>query len=59
MSEGREGKVFYFTKKGAVNTEATLDIALACCEERGIQKIVVASSTGKTALNSSSYGRRV
>jgi hypothetical protein len=50
MSEGREGKVFYFTKKGAVNTEATLDIALACCEERGIQKIVVASSTGKTAL---------
>jgi len=50
MSKGIEGKVFYFEKKGAVNTDRTLDIALACCEEKGIRKIVVASSSGKTAL---------
>ena len=50
MAKGSEGKVFYFEKKGAVNTEGALEIALACCEEKGIRKIVVASSTGKTAL---------
>jgi hypothetical protein len=50
MSEGHESKVFYFAKKGAVNTEKTLDIALECCEKRKIKKIVVASSTGNTAL---------
>jgi hypothetical protein len=50
MSKGTEGKVFYFEKKGSVNTDRTLEIALACCEKKGIRKIVVASSTGKTAL---------
>jgi hypothetical protein len=50
MSKGSEAKVFYFDKKGSVNTDRTLEIALACCEEKGIRKIVVASSTGKTAL---------
>jgi hypothetical protein len=50
MSKGSGGKVLYFDKKGSVNTERALDIALACCEEKGIRKIVVASSTGKTAL---------
>ena len=50
MSKGVESRIFYFTEKGAVNTDKTLDIVLACCEERGIKKIVVASSTGKTAL---------
>ena len=50
MSKGTEGKVFYFEKKGSVNTDRTLEIALACCEEKGIGKIVVASSSGKTAL---------
>ncbi len=50
MSKGTEGKVFYFEKKGSVNTDRALEIALACCEEKGIRKIVVASSTGKTAL---------
>ena len=50
MSKGLEGKVFYFEKKGSVNTDRALEIALACCEEKGIRKIVVASSTGKTAL---------
>jgi hypothetical protein len=50
MSKGSEGKVLYFEKKGSMNTERALEIALACCEEKGIRKIVVASSTGKTAL---------
>jgi len=50
MSKGVEGKVFYFEKKGSVNTDRALEIALACCEEKGIRKIVVASSSGKTAL---------
>jgi uncharacterized protein len=50
MTKGTEAKVFYFEKKGSVNTDRTLEIALACCEEKGIRKIVVASSTGKTAL---------
>lgn len=50
MSQGREEKVFYFREKGPVNTDKTLDIALACCEKRKIGKIVVASSTGKTAM---------
>jgi hypothetical protein len=50
MSKGTEGKIFYFEKKGAVNTDRTLEIALSCCEQKGIRKIVVASSTGKTAL---------
>ena len=50
MSKGRESKIFYFAKKGAVNTDETLDITLAGCEELGIKKIVIASSTGKTAL---------
>jgi hypothetical protein len=50
MSKGTGGKVLYFEKKGTVNTDRTLEIALACCEDKGIQKVVVASSTGKTAL---------
>ena len=50
MSQGIEERVFYFEKRGAVNTEKTLEIALRGCEERHLGKIVVASSTGKTAL---------
>jgi hypothetical protein len=50
MSKGVEKKVFYFDKKGVVNTDKTLDIALSCCMTHKIKKIVVASSTGKTAL---------
>jgi hypothetical protein len=50
MSKGTEGNVLYFEKKGTVNTDRTLEIALACCEEKGIKKVVVASSSGKTAL---------
>ena len=50
MASGQESKIFYFDSKGPVNTDKTLDIALECCKERKIQKIVVASSTGETAL---------
>jgi hypothetical protein len=50
VSTGTEKKVFYFDKKGPENTDKTLDIALAACEEREIKKIIVASSTGNTAL---------
>lgn len=50
MTSGQESKIFYFDSKGPVNTDKTLDIALECCRERKIQKIVVASSTGETAL---------
>lgn len=51
MSKGIEKKIFYFNKKGPVNTAKTLEIALTCCNEQDIKKIVVASSTGETALN--------
>jgi uncharacterized protein len=51
MGKGTEGKIFYFDQKGAVNTDKALDIALGCCAERKVQRIVVASSSGKTALS--------
>jgi hypothetical protein len=50
MSKGKEERIFYFDRKGPVNTNKTLEIAIACCNERGIKKIVIASSTGETAL---------
>ena len=50
MSTGVEKTVYYFEKKGPINTDRTLEIALACCEERRINRIVVASSRGDTAL---------
>jgi hypothetical protein len=50
MSKGKEERIFYFDKKGPVNTNKTLEIAIACCNERGIKKIVLASSTGETAI---------
>ena len=50
MTSGQESKIFYFDSKGPVNTDKTLDIALECCRERKIQKTVIASSTGETAL---------
>ena len=50
MSKGKERTIFYFDEKGPVNTEKTLSIALAHAKEAGIKTIVVASSTGETAL---------
>ena len=50
MTSGQESSIFYFDSKGPVNTDKTLDISLECCRERQIQNIIVASSTGETAL---------
>jgi uncharacterized protein len=50
MSKITEEKIYYFQKKGPTNTSNTLDIALDSCKEKGIKRIVVASSTGETAL---------
>lgn len=50
MSNGIERTAFYFYEKGPVNTEKTLEIALNCSKERNIRKIVIASSSGETAL---------
>jgi hypothetical protein len=50
MAQGVERPTFYFRKKGPTNTDKTLEIALSFCNDQGIGKIVVASSTGETAL---------
>jgi len=50
MSKGVEHTIFYFDEKGPVNTEKTLEIALAHAKEANIRTIVIASSTGETAL---------
>ncbi|MFO7984920.1 MAG: pyruvate kinase alpha/beta domain-containing protein [Desulfatiglandaceae bacterium] len=50
MSKGKEGTIFYFDQKGPANTKKTLEIALAHAGEAHIKTIVVASSTGQTAL---------
>jgi hypothetical protein len=50
MGKGIESKIFYFDEKGPVNTDKSLEIALECCKEKNIKKIVIASSTGDTAL---------
>jgi hypothetical protein len=50
MAEGIEKTVFYFNEKGPKNTDQTLDLAIEACKDRQISKIVVASSTGNTAL---------
>jgi len=51
MSKVMEGRIFYFRKKGPGNTAKTLEIALDFCRSQGIGRIVVASSSGETALN--------
>ncbi len=55
MSQGTEGRTFYFRKKGPANTEKTLEIALSFCRDHDVGKLVVASSTGETALKC--YGK--
>jgi len=50
MAQGTERPVYYFKKRGPANTDKTLEIALSFCKEQNIRKIVVASSTGETAL---------
>ena len=50
MTEGVVRNICYFTQKGPVNTDKALQIALAGCEAHAVGKVVVASSTGETAL---------
>ena len=57
MSKGRQETVYYFSEKGPANTEKALDIAINATRERGIAKIVVASSTGATALKLNSMAK--
>ena len=45
-----EGKITYFIKPGLRNTEDTLHIAKSRAEELGIKTIIVASTTGDTAV---------
>jgi hypothetical protein len=45
-----EEKIVYFEKPGRRNTKKTLDLALERAKARGIGKIVLASTTGETAL---------
>jgi uncharacterized protein len=50
MNQGRESTIYYFERKGPENTDRTLDISLAACDQRGIKRVIVASSSGETAL---------
>jgi uncharacterized protein len=50
MSGTAEKKIIYFDSQGEHNTDAALDCAVAYCRAGGLKKIVLASSTGATAL---------
>ncbi len=50
MTEFIEEKVIYFSKPGKENTDKTLEVAKAYAEKYGIKHVVVASTTGYTAL---------
>ncbi len=45
-----EEKIIYFENPGRRNTRKTLELALTRAKARGIKKIVLASTTGETAL---------
>jgi hypothetical protein len=44
-----EEKIVYFEEPGAGNTDETLNVAIERAKARGINKIVLASTTGETA----------
>ena len=50
MSKGVERTIFYFDEKGPVNTEKTLEIALAHAREANIGTIVVAADGSATII---------
>ncbi len=47
---GKSKRVFYFNVCGQINTERTLKLAIQRAQELGINKLVVASETGLSAL---------
>lgn len=50
-----EEKTTYFEKGGPQNTEQTLGLAVRAARELGINKLVIASGSGKTALALKDY----
>jgi len=50
MNTDIEKSIVYFAERGLKNTDRTIACAVACCREQSISKIVVASSSGETAL---------
>lgn len=50
MRASVEKKILYFDSPGSHNTDAALDAAVAYCRGGGMRKIVLATSTGATAL---------
>ncbi len=56
-----EGKIVYFEKEGAANTDEVLRICKATADELGINTILVASTEGTTALKAAAVfgGKRV
>lgn len=50
MSTDMEKTIVYFADRGPANTDRTIACAVACCRDQSIGKIVVASSSGETAL---------
>jgi hypothetical protein len=51
---GEQKNVFYFNTCGQINTEKTLKLAIQRAGELGINKLVVASETGLSALKAAS-----
>jgi uncharacterized protein len=45
-----EVNVAYFEKEGEINTEETINIALKRCKELGIKHVIVATTSGQTAI---------
>lgn len=54
---GESKNVFYFNLCGQINTEKTLKVAIQRARELGINKLVVASETGLSALKAASMLR--
>jgi len=48
-----ERKTLYFTSSGKANTEALLKFVKDHAEDRGVNHIVVASTTGETGVKAS------
>ena len=54
---GESKNIFYFNTCGQINTEKTLKVAVQRARELGINKLVVASETGLSALKAASMLR--
>jgi len=50
MNSDVERKIIYFQYCGEVNTDKVLHVAKMRCEESGIDKVIIASETGRSAL---------